>query len=95
MEDIQRTINRHDRAIAAHTEQIKTLSVRQERMDKLVAAVTVLATKMDGVEKGQTDIRRRIEDLASMPVKNWQSVVTALITGIISAIIGAVVGALT
>lgn len=95
MTDMEKKIDDLCRVVAIHTEQIKTLFNQQECLDEMTKAVTTLAVKMENVENGQAKIEKGLEDLKSVPAKNWQSLIAALISGAVGAIIGAVVAILT
>lgn len=95
MDMVEKKIDDLWRVVSAHTEQIKTLFNQQECLDEMTRAVTTLAVKMDNVENGQNKIEKSIEDLKSVPAKNWQSLVAALISGVVGAIVGAIVAILT
>lgn len=89
--DIEQTVSDMRMTITAHTEQIKTLFLRQECLDDMARAVAILATKMESLEKGQSNIEKSLEELKSVPKKNWQTLTAAIISGIVGAVLGAVV----
>jgi peptide subunit release factor 1 (eRF1) len=88
MEDITAKVHRLDREVAAHTEQIKTLFTRQECLDEITRAVTVLAEKMSTVEKAQEKIGVGIEELKQAPARKWDLVIAAVIAAIVGGVVG-------
>lgn len=88
--ELQERVNQHDREIAAHTEQIKTLFNQQECLVAIAKSVAVLTKQMEKVEQGQSKVEAAVEELKSAPAKKWQ----LLISAIISALIGTGLGVL-
>lgn len=61
---------------------------RQANLDKLVAAVEVLADREERVESDVKEIKTEVKSLANKPAKRWDNLVNQLITIVVSVIAG-------
>lgn len=61
---------------------------RQANLDKLVAAVEVLADREERVENDVKEIKTEVKSLANKPAKRWDNLVNQLITIMVSVIAG-------
>lgn len=88
MDNLQAAVNKHDREIVAHTEQIKTLFAQQEGLAELTRTVATLAERMRSVSDGQAKIEKSLDDIKAVPARNWQTLIAALLSGVVGAGIG-------
>lgn len=72
----------------SNTHRIDDIEKRQANLDKLVAAVEVLADREERVESDVKEIKTEVKSLANKPAKRWDNLVNQLITIVISVIAG-------
>jgi uncharacterized protein YoxC len=72
----------------SNTHRIDDIEKRQANLDKLVAAVEVLADREERVETDVKEIKTEVKTLTSKPAKRWDSLVNQLITIVVSVIAG-------
>ena len=74
----------------SNTHRIDDIEKRQANLDKLVAAVEVLADREERVESDVKEIKTEVKSLANKPAKRWDNLVNQLITIVVSVIAGIV-----
>lgn len=72
----------------SNTHRIDDIEKRQANLDKLVAAVEVLADREERVESDVKEIKTEVKSLANKPAKRWDNLVNQLITIVVSVIAG-------
>lgn len=60
---------------------------RQDKLDELVSAVNVLATKEQNVENDVKEIKNDVKTLTMKPAKRWDGVVEKVVFTIIGIVI--------
>ncbi len=72
----------------SNTHRLDDVEKRQANLDKLVAAVEVLADREERVETDVKEIKTEVKSLANKPAKRWDNLVNQLITIMVSVIAG-------
>jgi outer membrane murein-binding lipoprotein Lpp len=85
----------HEHRLTAVEERTKTntrrldeVEKRQDKLDELVSAVSVLANREQQVENDVKEIKSDVKTLTSKPAKRWESLTEKIIMTIAAAIVG-------
>lgn len=73
--------------------RLDTLEQRQAELEDLVAAVKVLALRMEHTESALKNIETDLKEIKGRPGKRWEGIVDKALQAIFGAIAGALVGA--
>ena len=71
----------------SNSHRLDDVEKRQDKMDELVSAVNVLATKEQNVENDVKEIKSDVKSLTMKPAKRWDGVVDKIIFTIVGIVI--------
>lgn len=72
----------------SNTHRLDDVEKRQASLDKLVAAVEVLADREERVESDVKEIKTEVKTIANKPAKRWDNLVDKIIWAVAAALIG-------
>lgn len=81
-------LTQHDGDIKRHEGRIKELERRQDDLDSIVNAVAVMKADQDHIKTDVGEIKTKVNNLASIPAKRWESLIGQIITILVAALFG-------
>lgn len=71
----------------SNSHRLEEMEKRQDRLDNLVSAVNVLATKEENVENDVKEIKNDVKSLITKPIKRWDGVVDKVIYTVVGILL--------
>ncbi|WP_352399389.1 hypothetical protein [Anaerotignum sp.] len=68
--------------------RIEKIEERQDNLEKLTAAVSVMKNEQDNIKDDVGEIKKDVKTLTDKPAKRWDSVVERVITVVVGALVG-------
>ena len=90
----ERRLTEVEERTKANSHRLKKVEARQEKLDKIVTAVEILAEKESNVESDIKEIKSDVKELTNKPSKKWDNFLEKVGLTIAAAIIGFVLAAL-
>ena len=72
----------------SNTHRLDKVEERQDKLDKLVTSVSVMATKQETIETDVTEIKADVKTLTSKPGKRWDTFIDKLFWLVVAAAFG-------
>lgn len=77
-----------DQRSRSNTKRLDKMEQRQDSLEKLTEAVSVMKTEQDNIKGDVTEIKADVKNLAEKPAKRWESVIDKAITAFVGAVVG-------
>jgi len=72
----------------SNTKRLDRLEERQDNLEKLTQAVTVVQTKQEQIETDVGEIKTDVKAIMEKPARRWDALFAALATGIVGLVMG-------
>ena len=72
----------------SNTHRLDKVEERQDHLDELVKAVTVIDTEQKAIKSDVTEIKGDVKALTDAPARHWDNLVEKLVWAIIAAALG-------
>ena len=77
-----------EQTIYSNTRRIESLEQAQEALNRLATAVSVLASKQDGLTEDVKAVGEKIDRLEKRPIRRWETIFDRLMVGVLSMLLG-------
>ena len=88
MIDIEHRLTTVEDRSRSNSRRLDEVEKRQDKLDELVSAVNVLATREENVENDVKEIKGDVKTLTNKSGKRWDGLVDKIILTIAAAIVG-------
>lgn len=72
----------------SNTHRIDAVEDRQDKLDELVGAVSLIASREERVEADVKEIKAEVKEINNKPARMWEAVVEKAILAVVAAVIG-------
>ncbi len=72
----------------SNTKRLDKVEQRQDNLEKLTEAVSVMKNEQDNIKGDVTEIKADVKTLAEKPAKRWESLMERAITVVVGAVVG-------
>lgn len=86
--EIVKELADHGNRLTTHDHEIRDLKQRQDKVDDMVRAVTILGSKQEIMEGDVKEIKEDVKSIKEKPGKRWDGVVEKMIFGTVGILIG-------